>query len=971
MKKIIYSFIVLFLAFMAIGISAQAQSKKVYVVKDGVTLFEREITNIDSIMFVSATFYTITYHANGESVTIPAAQKVLAGSTCNVATLPGYDPDTAEIHFNGWNTKADGSGDLYTPGVTLTVEKNIDFYAEWTTSSGSLETDDYTVRLKKVEGSTTWEGIAIPIRLFSGKIEAATQYTIHYTLKSNVNLNSLFFMPADVSQGLLEDYYYDGFTNLQPRLLGNPTSVYDIIANTEMSGTLTNYTLSSPYGRASNESDLANCIYLMCFSENASSIELTFSDLAITITKDEEVTLISLIANGSVGVKTTQLSMVFDKPIDLTEDEVRLYDYMNHRYYSIEGDLTGSGRYYTLGINPSQSLVNEDEDIRMGIGKRGYIISYAPGINPVKIYTGLYTPPSAHVGRVIANGNPATTTQLTWDIQVEEGRGPFNLTRDEVIIQGLLVTKGTLSVADGGLIGDGRFRKFTYTLPISGFTTGGNITLSVIKPGWDINYFYIQNSTNICYGYENIKYNGFLGRGYDILNSEYYNSMQVKTEYALNMKKLVGEGKVTENRHNYRLTDNYYIVGESISKYSKELSAKASLSGGFGFFKASASFGYSSSNSIETHESFATCKDELIKESHYVSGVSLADLRTNYLDDIFKSQWLLNPNVSAETLFRNYGTHIFLTVYLGGRMDMSFVYHNQSEEKRSEIHTKIKASYAMVKGEASFDQETMSSTFVSKSEERVKSYGGNIGLNFSTFASAVSNYDAWANSIETTNNLAVVRGGELDMITQMIPIWELIDPSNTSRRKAIKDEFDRILLENGGIIMGLQQERVTPPNTHVYGVEMGFDKNNNALAESDLRSRMPSGYTVNIVPGNLRSGRSDYMRIGYTETTNANVGITDIKAVRGTNLPLTKVINGKTYHSFGYTLSKNKSNCLYACWVEDSPGAATIKDIFMEINGDLSGMEGIGWERVKWTDGTNANTSEGAGGDTVYIWIRK
>ena len=114
-------------------------------------------------------------------------------------------------------------------------------------------------------------------------------------------------------------------------------------------------------------------------------------------------------------------------------------------------------------------------------------------------------------------------------------------------------------------------------------------------------------------------------------------------------------------------------------------------------------------------------------------------------------------------------------------------------------------------------------------------------------------------------------------------------------------------------------------------------------------------------------------RIGYTETTSTNVGITDIKMLLGTNLPLTKVIDGKTYHRFGHTLHKQAvQHSLYSCWVEDSPpGAAPVKDIFVSIDGDLTGMEGTGWEIVKYTSGGNADMNKDSGGKTVHLWMRK
>ena len=57
--------------------------------------------------------FTVTYHANGESITVPAPQKAAAGSRIIIAALEGYDPVTAGKNFDYWNTSTNGSGDIY------------------------------------------------------------------------------------------------------------------------------------------------------------------------------------------------------------------------------------------------------------------------------------------------------------------------------------------------------------------------------------------------------------------------------------------------------------------------------------------------------------------------------------------------------------------------------------------------------------------------------------------------------------------------------------------------------------------------------------------------------------------------------------------------------------------------------------------------------------------------------------------
>ena len=71
--------------------------------------------------------HTIAFYANGgEGSMTPqsAADGSLTTLKANAFFREGYD-------FVNWNTKADGSGDTYADGVTLTVNQNLSLYAQW------------------------------------------------------------------------------------------------------------------------------------------------------------------------------------------------------------------------------------------------------------------------------------------------------------------------------------------------------------------------------------------------------------------------------------------------------------------------------------------------------------------------------------------------------------------------------------------------------------------------------------------------------------------------------------------------------------------------------------------------------------------------------------------------------------------------------------------------------------------------
>ena len=168
------------------------------------------------------------------------------------------------------------------------------------------------------------------------------------------------------------------------------------------------------------------------------------------------VTFNDVTANGSSAEPTTELTLTFDKAFDwLTAADITLSDV----YGVTKGTLSGSNPY-TLPISGFTS----SGTLKVNVSKEGYNINDSE--KEVYIYR------SATLKSVTANGSATqTTTQLTLTFNV----AIQGLTANDITLSGVSgVTKGTLSGSN------------PYTLPISGFTSGGTLTVAVSKSGYDI-----------------------------------------------------------------------------------------------------------------------------------------------------------------------------------------------------------------------------------------------------------------------------------------------------------------------------------------------------------------------------------------------------------------------------------------------------------------------------------------------------
>ncbi|MBR6319477.1 MAG: InlB B-repeat-containing protein [Prevotella sp.] len=84
--------------------------------------------------------YTVTYDGNGNTSGSVPSDATEYDATNNSVTVLGNTGSLAKTGytFNGWNTKADGTGDGFAAGNTFTISANTTLYAQWTANTYSV-----------------------------------------------------------------------------------------------------------------------------------------------------------------------------------------------------------------------------------------------------------------------------------------------------------------------------------------------------------------------------------------------------------------------------------------------------------------------------------------------------------------------------------------------------------------------------------------------------------------------------------------------------------------------------------------------------------------------------------------------------------------------------------------------------------------------------------------------------------------
>jgi len=412
--------------------------------------------------------YTVTFNANGASG-IPPQEHVVKPGT--VVSLPDKgNLNSSGDTFVGWNESSKGGGITYSAGASITVTRNMVFYAQWL--AGSMP--QYTITFN-ANGATSgtvpvsqtvYSGTSITVPehgtlAYSGKTfggwntranGGGTNYEVggFYTVIENVTLYAQWRSAAQYTV----TYNSNGANGAAPSaqtvdhgteitIQGEGSMTYTGKKftgwNTQANGGGTNYAEGASYRVKGN-------IVFYAKWQDA-----------------DRVTLNSVTANGSNSQTTTLLTLTFSQVITgLSADDISL----NGVSGVTKGTINGSGHSYTLDI----SGFSAGGSLSVAVAKSDYIISGSPKTVTIYYNSGDI---SVTLNSVTANGSDSqTTTQLTFFFSREISG--FNV--DDISLSGVSgVIKGTL-IRSGT----------TYTLDISGFSEGGTLNIVVMKSGYTI-----------------------------------------------------------------------------------------------------------------------------------------------------------------------------------------------------------------------------------------------------------------------------------------------------------------------------------------------------------------------------------------------------------------------------------------------------------------------------------------------------
>ena len=203
------------------------------------------------------------------------------------------------------------------------------------------------------------------------------------------------------------------------------------------------------------------------------------------------------------------------------------------------------------------------------------------------------------------------------------------------------------------------------------------------------------------------------------------------------------------------MTDVTTISGSSLSEYRSKFAQSVGVSGSFKGFTASVSTNFSKETYTAAEYSFATYRSYTLKNKIGIKpNVTIEELK-ECLTEKAKEDI---DNLTPETLFSQYGTHVIIDYRTGGSLDFHFAADMNQFTSTQNIEVAVEVGYQSKMFGASANTNTAVSNEINEKQSEVsmklKTVGGN-----STYGTAIAvdkdnsaNYNAWAKSFndETT-----------------------------------------------------------------------------------------------------------------------------------------------------------------------------------------------------------------------------
>ncbi|MEG2856197.1 MAC/perforin domain-containing protein [Bacteroides sp.] len=256
------------------------------------------------------------------------------------------------------------------------------------------------------------------------------------------------------------------------------------------------------------------------------------------------------------------------------------------------------------------------------------------------------------------------------------------------------------------------------------------------------------------------------------------------------------------------------ITGNSIEDITSKLRTNAGVKGEYFGFKGEINASFDANSFNSEYSEFARHSGRFVLKSYYFgNSVDIFDYINQAAQDAIDGtdkRKRYAGDKGIKRLIENYGTHVIVKAYLGGRYDVSTTIKREKIEGDYDVNVYAKAAYANSFVDASAEVTADQLASFKKNKDACNTIIKTVGGSTDAVINIQKNggIETWMTSLKVDENIALVDFGR----ESLIPIWELCSEGEDSPRAlAIKAFIANPNLYDGSVVTAKMAQKIDIP----------------------------------------------------------------------------------------------------------------------------------------------------------------
>lgn len=284
-----------------------------------------------------------------------------------------------------------------------------------------------------------------------------------------------------------------------------------------------------------------------------------------------------------------------------------------------------------------------------------------------------------------------------------------------------------------------------------------------------------------------------LGRGYDIINSDYFSVDGIKSGKIIDEQKMenLSFEMIESGNSSY-----YSSYGETLQQLNESFNLSLGIGASYGMFSGGLSTKYNASSTSKYANAYGLM-EYIVNAFRINMNNTYSEIRECLTDEFYND--LTNEKFEPKKLFEKYGTHMIRNAIMGGRIESFYVFTSMDNKFSTETSFKLEVGFKKLTfsadGSAEFQFNNMMSESNISEQFSARCYSGTNNLiDVSNYSQICANLPQWVDNFAKDVSCSSFCGVS-SISDSLIPLWELLpdDEAHFKRKQNLITEFNSSL----------------------------------------------------------------------------------------------------------------------------------------------------------------------------------